>query len=168
MPSKKEDLINLIAHELYGTRMMIERVPGDRFDWKPHEKSFSLGELATHIANLLFWMTTIVQEDSLDLAAQPAEATVPDSRQALIDLFDANADDLHVAVEGINETDLGEAWRLHYGKKTLMEEPRVAVFYKMGLHHMVHHRGQLSVYLRMLDVPVPPTYGPTADEQASF
>ena len=168
MSQRKEDLTELLEHELYGARMMIERVPENQFDWKPHEKSFTLIGLASHVANLLYWMTTIAREDSFDVGANPNSASMPENRQELIDLFDANADQLYVALDNINDTDLGDNWQLMHGDNVLIDEPRISVFYKMGLNHLIHHRGQLSVYLRMLDVPVPPTYGPTADEQATF
>ncbi|TQE92951.1 MAG: hypothetical protein FKY71_18640, partial [Spiribacter salinus] len=89
-------------------------------------------------------------------------------RQALVDQFDANADALRAAVANISNTDLGDSWQLLHGGQTVIAEPRLSVFYKMGLNHLIHHRGQLSVYLRMVDAPVPSTYGPTADEQGSF
>lgn len=168
MPSTKENLIDLLEHEVYGTRMMLERAPEDHFGWKPHETSFSLGELAAHIAQLLQLMTAVAREDAQDLADTPDTIPTPDTRQALIDMFDANADALHEAVERLSPADLDASWQLLHGDNVLIDEPRIVVFYKMGLNHLVHHRGQLSVYLRMLNVPVPPTYGPTADEQATF
>ncbi|NBB86238.1 MAG: hypothetical protein GVY12_08495 [Bacteroidetes bacterium] len=168
MSTKKDDLIALLDHELQGTRRMLERVPDDRFDWKPHEKSFSLGELAMHISNLLSWMTSIMREPSVDLGTTPDDPPVPARQQALLDHFDVNADDLRAAVSNIDNTDMGESWQLTQGGQPLIDEPRISVFYKMGLNHLIHHRGQLSVYLRMLDAPVPPTYGPTADERGPF
>ena len=168
MSSKKDDLIALLDHELQGTRRMLERVREDRFDWKPHEKSFSLGELAVHVSGLLSWMTMIMREPSVDLASAPKDPPVPGSRRALIDQFDANAADLRTAVANISNTDMGDSYQILHGNQTLVDEPRLSVFYKMGLNHLIHHRGQLSVYLRMVDAPVPPTYGPTADERGSF
>ena len=150
--------------ELANTRRMLERVPDEHFDWKPHEKSMSLGDLASHLANLLYWNMQILQADGLDFAAQgpsPRDA----SRADLLQRFDEQKTALDAVVEQFDEATLGETWTLRNGDHVLFARPRAAVLRNFGISHMVHHRGQLSVYLRLLGVPVPPTYGPTADER---
>lgn len=156
------------AHELRTTRRVLERVPDDRLGWKPHEKSMSLGGLATHIVNLLQWQLWTLEGDSFDLAAAPPSVEPFESREAILATFDERAAALDEELEATDEGALAQAWTLRRGEAVLMEQPRASVLRGMGLRHIVHHRGQLSVYLRLLDVPVPPIYGPTADEPMQF
>jgi uncharacterized damage-inducible protein DinB len=150
--------------EIATTRRMLERLPEAHFDWKPHEKSMSLGGLATHLANLLFWQRISLEQDEFDLAASSDRLTPRETRQAVLDLFDENLAALRAVLEQADETTLSEPWTLKRGDHVLFTLPKATVLRRFGISHMVHHRGQLTVYLRLLDVPVPPSYGPTADE----
>ncbi len=154
-----------LEHELATTRRMLERVPDEHFAWKPHEKSMSLGALAGHIANLLWWQTTTLEQDEFDMAAPRPPQTVPESREAVLQEFDERAAVLREALAQTDEAALARPWTLRSGDHVVFTQPKAAIMRGFGISHMVHHRGQLSVYLRLLDVPVPPSYGPTADEQ---
>lgn len=153
-----------IEQELKMTRRMLDRVPEAHFAWRPHEKSMSLGELAAHLANVLWWQTAALQEDGFDLANGPRTRSAPESHASLMHKFDENAADLREAMAAADAESLSAPWTLSNGERTYFTLPRAAVLRTYGISHLVHHRGQLSVYLRLLDVPVPPTYGPTADE----
>ena len=153
-----------LERELATTRRMLERLPDEHFAWKPHEKSMSLGALGAHLANLLWWQTIILQQDELDFAAPQPPRTVPENREALLRVFDEKAAVLREALAQTDEADLARTWTLKQGDHVIISQPKAAILRSFGISHMVHHRGQLSVYLRLLDVPVPPSYGPTADE----
>ena len=151
-------------HEMTTTRKILERVPEDRFDWKPHTKSFALGALATHLANLPTWGTETLTKSEIDLpAVQPPPGALP-SKTELIATFDRNVAAARAAMTGKTDGELLAIWSLKRGGKTLFSMPKTAVMRSFVLSHMIHHRAQLGVYLRLLDVPVPATYGPTADE----
>ena len=153
-----------LEQELATTRRMLERVPEEHFAWKPHEKSMSLGALAAHIANLLWWQTMTLRQDEFDLAAPQPPRTAPESRAALLREFDEKAAVLREALAQTDEAALARPWTLRRGDHVIFTMPKAAVLRSFGISHMAHHRGQLSVYLRLLDVPGPPSYGPTAHE----
>lgn len=155
-----------IDEELAGTRRMLERVPGESLDWRPHEKSWTLGELATHVTNLLRWQAGILRSDEYDLAVEDERPGVPPDPDALLERFDAAAAELRTALADADDASLGAPWTLRDGEEEIFTVPRLAAFRSAGVSHMVHHRGQLSVYLRLLDVPVPGVYGPSADEES--
>ena len=161
----KQAVLGDLDHEIATTRRVLERVPEERYGWRPHDKSWTLGELCAHLQNLVFWHRLILEEDGFDLAASPPPRTVPESNEELLRLFDEQKKALDAAVGRIDENALGQTWTLRRGDQVIFERPRAAVLRGMGISHMVHHRGQLGVYLRLLDVPVPATYGPSADEQ---
>jgi uncharacterized damage-inducible protein DinB len=150
--------------ELSRTRAMLDRVPDEHLDWRPHDKSYTLHELAAHLVNLLFWQLVSIQQPGFDLSAIPADRQLPADRAALLASFDAQAETVKRAVDEASIDDLLGDWTLRQGEHVIFTLPRVVVFRSFGISHMAHHRGQLSVYLRMLDVPLPPIYGPTADE----
>jgi uncharacterized damage-inducible protein DinB len=150
-------------HEMTTTRKVLERVPEDRFDWKPHAKSFSLGALATHVATLPTWGTETLNKSEIDIAgAQPPAA--PSSKAELMATFDKNVAAARSALAGKTDAELLATWTLKRGGKAVFSMPKTAVLRSFVLSHLIHHRGQLSVYLRLLDVPVPSIYGPSADE----
>ena len=153
-----------LERELATTRRMLERVPDEHFAWKPHERSMSLGTLAAHLANLLWWQTVTIQQDGLDFAEPQPPRTVPENRAALLQDFDEKAAVLRETLAQTDAAALARPWTLRRGDHVIFTLPKAAVLRSFGISHMVHHRGQLSVYLRLLDVPVPPSYGPTADE----
>lgn len=155
-------------HEMANTRKVLERVVEEKFDWKPHPKSPTLGWLANHLANLPTWATTTIAQDAFDTAPPDGPAPQPPaatSRQAVLDRFDESVRTARAAIAGASDRHLTSPWTLLQGGKTLFSLPRVAVLRSFVMNHMIHHRAQLGVYLRLNDVPVPTIYGPTADEQ---
>jgi len=150
-------------HEMTTTRKVLERLPEDRLDWKPHVKSFSLGALATHVATLPTWGAETLNKSELDLAGGQPAAALP-SKTELISAFDKNVAATRLALAGKTDAELLAMWTLKRGGKTLFSMPKTAVLRSFVFSHLIHHRGQLSVYLRLLDVPVPSIYGPSADE----
>jgi len=154
-----------VDHELETTRRLLARVPDGQFDWRPHARSMSLGDLASHIANLLYWQTTIVRDEGFDVGVQPETQTHRATTQAeLLTIFDRNAASLRAALSLADDATLARAWTLRRGDEVIFQQARGTILRGMGISHLIHHRGQLSVYLRLLDVPLPPIYGPTADE----
>lgn len=152
-----------LAREAKTTRRMLERVPFDRADWKPHAKSFSVGALASHLVDCMAWVHPIFADAKLefDVATyRPFEAA---SAEALLEGFDAEVGRASDALAGATDESLVAPWRLEVNGQLFFERPRLSVVRDMTLGHSSHHRGQLSVYLRMLDIPVPDSYGPTAD-----
>jgi len=152
--------------EIALTRRVLERVPDDRFDFKPHPKSFSAGHLATHLSNLPFWLISILSADEFDLASIPPTNPddLPRTRDAVLARFDENVAAVRAALEAADDEALTRPWTLRKGEHVMMTIPRVAAIRTVGISHIVHHRGQMTVYLRLMDIPVPAVYGPSADE----
>ena len=150
-------------HEMTVTRKLLERVPEDRFDWKPHQKSMSLGQLAQHVATIPMWGSVTLTQSELDAAGQP-QLPPARSRADLLALFDRHVQETRAALSGRGDGELAAPWALKQGGRTIFSMPRSVVWRSFVLNHLVHHRGQLSVYLRMNDVPLPSMYGPSADE----
>jgi uncharacterized damage-inducible protein DinB len=151
--------------EMAKTRLVLERLPEEKLDWAPHEKSFPLGHLAAHVATMVgLWGTTTLLQDGYDLAVVERPAP-PASRAALLDAFDAGVAALRAALAATSDEAFGQSWSLSMAGHVFFTLPRYTVFRSMVLNHLFHHRAQLGVYLRLLDVPVPGIYGPTADEQ---
>lgn len=151
-------------HETDTTRKLLDRVPDGNFAWKPHDKSMSLGELAGHVATLLNWGQTIVNQPDFDLAA-PFTRQPLDTRADLLAAFDTQRAATRAALAGATDAQLMAPWSLKRGKETMFTMPKVAVLRSFMLNHLIHHRGQLSVYLRLNNVPLPSIYGPSADER---
>lgn len=157
-----------LDHESATTRRLLERMPEDRADWKPHDKSMTLGRLCGHIAEMPGWGTTILRDEQFDMAAareQGFEAFVARDRAGLLERFDREVAQLREAAGGVGDEHLAGSWALRMGEQELYRAPRAVALRTWVLNHVVHHRGQLAVYLRLLDVPVPAIYGPSADEQ---
>jgi len=149
-------------HEMANTHKMLEALPDGQFDWKPHAKSMSLGRLATHVAELVEWGALVVNQDSLELGrAAPAQG--PATKAAVMELLDKNTAASHKAIASASDEHLAKLWTLLYGGQTIFTMPRAQVLRSVVMSHVIHHRGQLSVYLRLLDVPIPGMYGPSAD-----
>jgi uncharacterized damage-inducible protein DinB len=148
------------------TRRLLARVPEDRLGWKPHERSMTLGRLAGHLAELPGWAKPVLQADELDLGAIPPEArgASATSAAALSELFERSVAAFVESAHDVPDARALEPWRLRRGERVLLETPRISALRGFVLNHHIHHRGQLSVYLRLLEVPLPPIYGPTADE----
>ena len=152
--------------EMKTTRSLLERVPTENLAWKPHAKSTALGALASHIANLAGFGTVIVTQTELNFAPKRAAPRVPvqfHSREELLNGFDANVKESRDAISTLADADLGVTWALRNGEHTIFALPRAAVLRTFLMNHIIHHRGQLSVYQRLNDVPLPSIYGPTAD-----
>ena len=145
------------------TRRVLERVPTDKLSWKPHPKSMSLGGLATHLANLASWGGTILNEPFFDLASAPPNLAEKASRAEILGAFDDTRKRTRDFMDK-SDAEYSSMWSLRRGGQEMFSVPRVAAFRSFVLHHIIHHRGQLSVYLRLNDVPLPPIYGPSADE----
>jgi len=151
-------------HELAVTREMLSRIPEDRFDWRPHEKSWTMGELASHIVDLLWWQVVTLEQNGIDMA-EPWPKTEATTQKELIAALDANEEKLRATLKKTTVMILAEPWTLRYGDQEYFTEPKATVLRRFGISHLVHHRAQLSVYLRINDIPLPPSYGPSADEQ---
>lgn len=159
-----EPIIAEFQHEAATTRKMLERVPQDAFAWQPHEKSMTLGRLSGHIVEMYSFTGPIMTQDELDFATGNYEPFAPADVAELLEVFDKNvADSIEILTTQTDDRMLG-SWRLRSGDQVFFEMPRVAVIRSFLLSHIIHHRGQLSVYLRLQNVPLPPVYGPTADE----
>ena len=152
-----------MEHEIAVTRRMLARVPEKHFDLKPHDKSWSLRELACHIVDLLWWHKATLEMDIVDMS-KPWPKTQAKTHAELMAAFESNLTALQAAIADTTESDLAATWKLSYGDQIFLEMPRASAQRIYCISHPAHHRGQLTVYLRMLDVPVPPSYGPTADD----
>jgi uncharacterized damage-inducible protein DinB len=162
-----EMILPEFENEMANTRKTLERVPDHKFAWKPHEKSFSLGGLATHLANIPSWTTHTFEKEELDIAppgAPPFRLEQAKSTADLLAAFDKNVADARAALAGASDELWFGNWSLLSGGKTIMTMTRAAVMRGFVMSHLIHHRAQLGVYLRLLDVPVPAIYGPSADE----
>jgi len=152
--------------EMANTRRTLERVPDDRFSWKPHEKSSEMGALASHLARLATWASLTITGDSFDLApgGVPARFQPLESNKALLETFDAGVAEARAAIANASDEVFMGPWTLLSNGQTLWTMPRAAVLRGFVFNHMIHHRAQLGVYLRLNDLPVPSIYGPSADE----
>ena len=154
-------------HEMANTRKTLERVPEDKFDWKPHEKSMTLGGLATHLGNIPSWTAQTFDRDELDISPPgqpPYRLEQAKSRAELLEAFDKNVSSARGALEAATDENWQGKWSLLAGGNKIFTLPRTAVMRGFVMNHLIHHRAQLGVYLRLLDVPVPSIYGPSADE----
>lgn len=163
-----ELLLNNFDHEMRGTRLTLERVPEHLGDYKPHEKSMALGRLAAHVARLPQFLITILTTPSLDLAAAKWPPLVFESRAKLLAEFDTLAAEARKVLAAATDEQFEQPWRMSFGDKVLSQEPRWVLCHTLFLNHLVHHRAQLGVYLRLNGVPLPALYGPTADDSMGF
>ncbi len=162
-----QQLLPEFDHEMATTRTLLARVPDAGASWRPHAKSMSMGELAQHIVNVVRLAHPIVHAPAFDFAApeaQPYRSPKYESTAALLEMFDRNVGIAREAIGAAADAAMGEGWTLRAGPKTIMALPRGATLRTLILSHIIHHRGQLSVYLRLNDVPVPAIYGQSADE----
>lgn len=159
-----QSLLPEFDHEMSVTRRVLERVPEDRLDFKPAPKSMTLARLAGHVAEMGLWGVVTLTRDELDFALGEFEATEMKSRATLLAEFDRTVAQARAALAAASDADMMKTWTLKMGDHVLFRQPRAGVLRGFVLSHGIHHRGQLSVYLRLLDVPVPSIYGPSGDE----
>ena len=159
-----QSMIAEFDQEMVTTRRVLERIPSDKGTWKPHEKSFSIGHLAQLVARMPGWIPLTVNHAKLDLS-QATPYSYETTATLLAD-FDRNVVEARDALSNVTDEQMHQPWALTMGDKTLMTLPR-GVVVRQNINHLVHHRAQLTVYLRLLDIPVPSIYGPTADERWS-
>jgi uncharacterized damage-inducible protein DinB len=153
-----------LTMEAATTRRVLERVPENGLTWPPHKKSMSLGQLAMHVATLPQQLSEFVGRDTLDVGAAGGGAPEATSREALLSAYATSLARATEYLEDLSDASAMSTWTLTAGQRTLFAAPRAGVIRSFLLNHWYHHRGQLIVYLRLLDVPVPSVYGPTADE----
>jgi uncharacterized damage-inducible protein DinB len=163
-----EALLPEFDHEMANTRKTLERVPYELFEWRPHEKSGTMGWLATHVANLPDWGVNTITKDSLDLAppdgGSPGPLPAAKSTKEMLEAFDKGIKEARAAIAGASDEEMMKTWRLLMSGKELFALPKIAVYRTFVMNHLIHHRAQLGVYLRLNNIPVPATYGPSADE----
>lgn len=164
MMSLIQALISEIENESKGTRKTLERVPNDKMDWSPHEKSMSMKALASHIANLGSITAIIANTSLFDFAALKEPLPEFDTAEDLVKAFDKGTQDSIEALKALKDEDLAEKWVMRAGDHLIMNQPKAVAIRIMALNHLYHHRAQLGVYLRLLDIPVPGVYGPSADD----
>jgi uncharacterized damage-inducible protein DinB len=152
--------------EMVGTRKTLANLPDDKMGWKPHPKSFPMGTLARHVADLPNWMTETIAKDELEIGDFPGyPAPETNTQKALLELFDKNVAKARAALEGASDETLMKPWTLMVHGHKAFTLPKVGVLRSIVMNHIIHHRAQLGVYLRMNDCPVPGLYGPSADEK---
>jgi uncharacterized damage-inducible protein DinB len=166
--SYNQGLIAELQMEAASTRKLLERIPLDKSDWKPHEKSAKLGNLALHMAELPSWIHMIMTTDELDLATMSYKPTIPTTTAELLGRMEDAVAKAETALSNASDADFDKMWTLRKGDHVMFALPKKVVLRSFSYSHMVHHRGQLSVYLRLLDVPVPGMYGPSADDMAAM
>jgi uncharacterized damage-inducible protein DinB len=163
------ELLPEFDSEMASARRTLERIPEDKLGWKPHEKSMLLGRLAGHIAELPGMGIRVIKEDALDFANRPAgevarKPTVAESQKHVLELFDKNVGALRAAIASASDEHWAKHWKLSIGERTIYDGTRMGAMRRMVMNHIIHHRAQLGVYLRLTDVAVPSVYGPSADE----
>jgi uncharacterized damage-inducible protein DinB len=159
----KDTVLAEYDHEMAAARKLLERLPDDKLTWQPHGKSRSLGALATHIGHIADWSQAILNDNACELDTATLHIEAWKSRKEILAEFDAGALRARALLDK-SDAELSSVWSLTRGGREVFSMPRIAAFRTFVLYHLVHHRGQLSVYLRLIDVPVPAVYGPSADE----
>lgn len=157
-------LIAEMEHEAAVTRTCLERVPAEKFDWKPHEKSMTFGKLATHIAEMFSWTPATLQQPELDFSKFDYKPLEPATTDELVEYLDKNVAEAIDVLRNTPDEVFLETWTMRNGETVYFTMPKITVMRSFVMNHIVHHRGQLSVYLRLNDISVPSIYGPSADE----
>ena len=161
----KQAMINEIKHEGAQTKKLLERVPFDKFDWSPHEKSMKLGKLAVHVAEIPRWSSQILSAPEFDFTKAGYKQAEVYSTEELVQLSENNIQKALDDFNAAKDEDLMASWTFRRGEHVIFTLPRAAAIRTLAMNHLLHHRGQLSVYLRLLNIPIPGMYGPSADEQ---
>jgi len=162
-----ELLLAELELEMQANRELLERLPEGKWDWKPHERSMNLSRLATHVAEIPSWSKAILMADEIDFMSPEMQAWVPremQSREEILAELDSAAETCRAHLEATGQEDFERDWTMKAGDQVAMQDKKYMVFRRQVLNHMVHHRAQLGVFLRLLDVPLPGTYGPSGDE----
>ncbi|MDQ4120306.1 MAG: DinB family protein [Acidobacteriota bacterium] len=162
--SLREHLAVELKQEAATTRKMLERIPTEAFDWKPHEKSTSFGRLATHVVEMTGWLADIIQREQIDFNAGDYIPKTAKTREELVEMFDQVLANCLDALQNVPDEHFMQTWTLRSGDQIFFQSSRIAAIRGACFNHMIHHRGQLSVYMRLRDLPVPAMYGPSADE----
>lgn len=162
--SISEALLGEMEYEAATTRKVIERIPAEKFDWKPHEKSMGMAQLASHISEMFGWTPMTLNQPELDFAKFDYKPYVPTSSEDLLEFFDKNVAEATTTLKNTSDEVFFESWSMRNGEEIYFTMPKAATMRSFIMNHIVHHRGQLSVYLRLNDIPVPSIYGPSADE----
>ena len=157
-------LLKEMEQEAQTTHKMLERVPDDKFDWRPHQKSMNIRSLSTHIAELPSWVSMVLTTSELDFAAAPYEPALINNTTELLKMLEKSLAECKAELEKTNEAELLKIWTLRNGEQILSVGTKAEVI-RMAYCQIVHHRAQLGVFLRLLDVPIPGSYGPSADEK---
>jgi uncharacterized damage-inducible protein DinB len=157
-------LIAEMEHEAAVTRTCLERVPTEKFDWKPHEKSMPFGRLASHIAEMFGWTPSTMDLAELDFSKMDYKPFEPKTTDDLLEFFDKHVAEAITTLKNSPDERFMENWTMRNGEQVYFTMPKIAVMRSFVMNHIVHHRGQLSVYLRLNDIAVPSIYGPSADE----
>lgn len=156
-------LLKELDNEAKITRKMLTRVPSDKYDWKPHERSMTIRSLATHIAELPSWISMALTTNELDFASNPYQPEVINNTAQLLHQFEKSLADGRSHLEKATEDQLQESWTMRNGEEIYFTSSRLEVI-RVTLSQIIHHRAQLGVFLRLLDIPIPGSYGPSADE----
>jgi uncharacterized damage-inducible protein DinB len=162
--SLSNNLIAEMEQEASVARKCLERIPAEKFSWKPHEKSMTMGALASHIAEMFAWTPPSLQQTELDFAKMDYKPFEPTSTEHLLEFFDKNVAEAIDVLRNTTDDVYLQNWTLRNGEQVYFTMPKAGVMRAFVLSHIIHHRGQLSVYLRLNDIPVPSIYGPSADE----
>jgi uncharacterized damage-inducible protein DinB len=157
-------LIAEMTQEAATTRKVLERIPETLFDYKPHEKSMTMQRLATHVAEMFGWTNVSIEKPGLDFAVEPYAPFEPKTNADLVDYFDKTVAGALESLKNCSDAKFMESWTMRNGEQVYFTMPKIAVMRTFVMNHIIHHRGQLSVYLRLNDIPVPSIYGPSADE----
>jgi uncharacterized damage-inducible protein DinB len=162
----KDALLPEFDHEMKVTRRVLERMPMADGDWKPHAKSMSLGRLASHVGDIPGWAGVIVQKPYFEMSESGYKPVTHTSTEALLADFDQKAALARIAIESMSDEDMLSSWEFRVKGQVMLKMPKAGVIRSLLMNHLIHHRGQCSVYLRLKNVPVPSIYGPSADESA--
>jgi uncharacterized damage-inducible protein DinB len=163
-PQINAGFLGELQHEAATTRKLLERLPADKFGWKPHEKSMTTSRLATHVSEMFSWIAVTLTTPELDFAGQEMKPFEPTTTEELLENFDKNIAEATEALNNAKDEEFFENWTLKNGETEYFTMPKIAVLRSFCFNHIIHHRGQLSVYLRLNDIAVPEIYGPSADE----
>jgi uncharacterized damage-inducible protein DinB len=163
-----ENYLAELKQEAATTRKILKIVPLEKGDWKPHAKNFSLLQLATHVAEIPSYLTMTISQDELDFAKSNYKPPVPASSAELLSIFEKNVKNAEDSLIHCSDEEMQKNWTMRSGDQIFFSSPKVSVLRNLCLNHLVHHRAQLGLYLRLLDIPIPGSYGPSADDKAGM